>query len=57
MFPLGGPVTFKTPLPAEKLRPTMRWSISNACVTAPFFISTTEAIFAASGVCTWNEVP
>ena len=50
MLPLGGPVTFKTPLPAEKARPTMRCSISKACVDVPFFMSTTEAIFAASGV-------
>ena len=33
MFPFGGPVTFKTPLPAVKDRPTRRWSILKAWVT------------------------
>ena len=57
MFPVGGPVTFNTPLPWVKVSPTSRCSMSKAWVTAPFFINTTELILAASGVCTWNEVP
>ena len=57
MLPFGGAVAFSTPLPAVKVRPTSRCSMSNAWVTAPARIRTTEEIFAASGVWIWNELP
>ena len=48
----GGAVTFSMPLPALKVAPTMRCSISKACVGAPGLMNTTDEIFAAFGVCT-----
>ena len=56
-MPFGGPVTLRTLVPAVKERPTWRWSMSKACVTAPFRIRTTLETLAASGVCTWNAPP
>jgi len=35
MLPLGGAVTFSTPLPAVYDNATSRWSMSNAWVGAP----------------------
>ncbi len=57
MLPLGGAVTFSSPLPAVNDSPTSLCSISNAWVGAPGRIRTTELIFAASGVCTWKLLP
>ena len=55
-MPVGGPVTVSDPEPAVKERPTILWSMSKAWVTDGLRIITTEEIFAASGVCTWNAV-
>ena len=56
MLPFGGAVTVSVPLPFVKDIPTMRCSISNACVGAPGRISTTDEMLAASGVVTVNDV-
>jgi hypothetical protein len=55
MLPLSGAVTLSVPLPALKDKPTRRCSMSKECVGAPGRISTTEEMFAASGVETVND--
>ena len=57
MLPFGGAVTFSTPSPAVKFRPTSRCSMSIECVCAPGRTSTTEAMLDAAEVWTWNVCP
>ena len=57
MLPLGGAVTVNDPEPAVKDKPTRRWSMPKAWVTAPLRTRTTEEILAASGVCNVNPLP
>ena len=54
MLPLGGAVTVSVPFPVVKAMPTRRCSMSKECVDAPGRDSTTEEMFAASGVETVN---
>ena len=56
-MPLGGAVTVNDPEPAVKDKPTRRWSMPKAWVTAPLRTRTTEEILAASGVCNVNPLP
>jgi len=55
MLPLGGAVTVSVPLPFVNDMPTMRCSMSNACVGAPGRTNITDEIFAASGVVIVNN--
>jgi hypothetical protein len=57
MFWFGGPVTVRAPEDAVNVKPTIRWSISKACVSEPGLTSTTELtsgrlVFGAFGVVT-----
>ena len=56
MFEFGGDVSVSWPLAAVKFRLTSRCSKLNAWVEEPARTSATEAMLAASGVVTWNEV-
>ena len=56
-MPLGGIVTFRTPLPFVKATSTARCPMFTECVTDDGFISITFVMFAASGVVTCIVLP